>query len=285
VRLIKNPFTKRLDLNGVEWFFTRCIIYFRWARNIRKAAMAKFADKLSQWILSKFIYLWLFLVLLIASLIGIAFVQLPLSDAIQALFLAIQSLLMFGLVLVTWWYARETAKMSKSSEGAAKAAAEQAEATKKMAEEMRQQRLSASQPVVWPMIWGWSANLLEVIFENIGNGPALDVDVYLGRGEEPIIRDSEHRWYSYIVAGAREKANFLKLPGSFGATGLVLDSNLVSELVGEYTLLVEWRDLHMSGPFFRAKLPFRIEMDSSGRPLVKEGVVNIEPIYVKIKPS
>jgi len=250
--------------------------------------MAKFADRLSQWILSKFIYLWLFLVLLIASLIGIAFVQLPLSDAIQALFLAIQSLLMFGLVLVTWWYARETAKMSKSSEGAAKAAAEQAEATKKMAEEMRQQRLSASQPVVWPMIWGWSANFLEVIFENIGNGPAIDVDVYLGRGEEPIIRDSEHRWYSYIVAGAREKDYFLKLPVSPDAMGgFAVDSNLVSELVGEYTLLVEWRDLYMSGPFFRAKLPFRIEkeMDSSGRPLVKEGVVNIEPIYVKIKPS
>lgn len=198
---------------------------------------------------------------------------------------ALQVLLMYTLVTATWWYASETAKMSKSSSEAAKAAIEQAEATRKMAEEMRQQRLSASQPVVWPMIWGLSTDALTVFFENIGNGPALDVDIYLGRGEEPIIRDSEHRWYSYIVAGEKEKTTFLKPPiSSDNAGGFELDLSLVAKLVGKYTLLVEWRDLHMSGPFFRAKLPFIIEIDSSGRPLIKEGLVNVEPIYVKRKP-
>lgn len=248
--------------------------------------MAKFTDKLSHWVLSNLIYIWLFLILLIAALIGMAFMLLPLSGAIQALFLATQSLLLFVLVLITWWYARETAKMSKTSDEAAQAAVEQAKASNKMVEEMRQQRLTASQPVVWPMVWGLSTKALEVVFENIGNGPALDIDVYLGRGEEPMIRDSEHRWYSYIVAGENKTTTFLKPPvSSDGMGGFVVDSSLVAKFVGEYTLLVEWRDLHMSGPFFRAKLPFTIEIDCSGRPLIKEGLVNIEPIHVKRKPS
>lgn len=253
--------------------------------------MTKFTDNLSRWILSNFLYIWLFLVLLIAALVGIAFVKLPLSDAIQALFLAIQSMLMFVLVLVTWWYARETAKMSKSSSQAAKAAAEQAEASKKMGEEMRQQRLSASQPVVWPSIWGWDSgeDRLVFFFENIGNGPALDIDIFLGRGKDPIIRDCEHKWYSYIIAGDTKKNGFLELPDSISRPlGPETHDKIINwqrGLVGEYALLVEWRDIYMSGPFFQAKLSFIFEIDSRGRPVAKEGLVNVVPISAKKKPT
>ncbi len=183
----------------------------------------------------------------------------------------ITAISMVALFVVTGIYAWRTHVISKAAE--------------KQAEEMRQQRLSASQPVVWPMIQGLSTNALEVVFENIGNGPALDVDIYLGRGEEPIIKDSEHRWYSYIVAGDNKKTTFFKPPVSSDSMGgFVMDLNLVAKLVGKYTLLIEWRDLHISGPFFQAKLPFTIEIDSNQKPLVKEGLVIIEPIYTKSKP-
>ena len=226
---------------------------------------------------------WVNAWLAVAVLFGVlsAVKILSLADALQVM-------LMYTLVTATWWYARETAKMSKSSSEAAKAAAEQAKASKKMAEEMRQQRLSASQPLVWPSIWGWDFgnDRLDFLFENVGNGPALDVDIFLGRGEDPIIRECEHRWYSYIIAGDRKKGDFLHPPDSIlQPLGPETQDKIVNWLVGEYTLLVEWRDIYMSGPFFQAKLPFTFEIDSLGRPVAKEGLVNVIPIPAKRKPT
>ena len=86
------------------------------------------------------------------------------------------------LAAITFYYALETRRIARS-------AAEQAL-------ELRQQRINASQPVLWPMIWGWGGNKLEVIFENIGNVPALDIDIYLGRGEDLVISECEHIRYS-----------------------------------------------------------------------------------------
>jgi hypothetical protein len=81
--------------------------------------------------MAKFPYLWLLVNLLIVTLVvllvALAFELLPLHYAIQTPFLAIQIMLMFMLVFVTWWYARETARISQSSEEAAKAAVKQAE--------------------------------------------------------------------------------------------------------------------------------------------------------------
>jgi len=238
----------------------------------------KLSERLARWILAKFLYLWLFLVLLIAALVGLAFVNLQLSDAIQALFLVVQTMLTFVLVLVTWFYARETAKISRSSEAAAKAAETQTQ-------EVRLQRISASQPVVWPMIWGWQSHELTVILENIGNGPALDIDIYIGRGVDPIIGDCEHKWYSYMTAGEQKDHTFLRQPRKLTATGeLPLELSVLSSLVGKYTLFVEWRDLYMSGPFFQARLPFNLEMDPAGNLSTREEGVNIDRIPAKRKP-
>jgi len=179
------------------------------------------------------------------------------------------------LVGITGYYAYQTRKIARASEDAARAAVEQAQ-------ELRQQRISASQPIVWPMIAGWKIYRLEVDIENIGNGPALDIDIYLGRGEDLIISDCEHTCFSYVIAGEKKNHDFLIQKRSFTAMGAEpLDSSVINKLVGKYTLLVEWRDLYKSGPFFQAKLPFSLEIDSGGKLYTKEGVVVIDRVIEK----
>jgi hypothetical protein len=180
------------------------------------------------------------------------------------------------LACITGYYASLTKKIAGASENAARAAVEQTDA-------LKQQRINASQPTLWPMIWGWTSNKLEVICQNIGNGPALDIDIYLGRGENPIISDCEHKRYSYLVAGDKEEHFFLVQWGECGPMGLdLLASSVIDNLLGKYTLLVEWRDLYKSGPFFQAKLPFNLERDLDGKLCVKEGVVVISSIPERI---
>ena len=182
------------------------------------------------------------------------------------------------LVCITGYYAYQTRRIAKTSEDAARAAVEQAQ-------ELRQQRISASQPVLWPKILGWDFNNLEVIFENIGNGPALDIDIYLGRGEDLVISDCEHTWFSYMVAGGNKIHKFLRQPlGDDGMGGAIPpDSSVLSKLMGNYTLVVEWRDLYKSGPFFQAKLSLSLETNPDGKLYAKEGVVVIDHIPEKNK--
>ena len=180
------------------------------------------------------------------------------------------------LVCITGYYAYQTRKIAKASENTAKAAMEQAR-------ELRQQRISASQPVVWPMIMGWNIYRLEVVFENIGNGPALDIDIFIGRGEEPMLEDSEHVRHSYMVAREKKKHAFLIPPttavDAYGNPSY--DRDTLAHITGKYTLLVEWRDIYMSGPFFQSKLPFSLEIGSGGGLYAKEGVVVIDRVLDK----
>jgi hypothetical protein len=182
------------------------------------------------------------------------------------------------LVLITGYYAYQTRRIAKTSEDAARAAVEQAQ-------ELRQQRIHASQPILWPVIQKWNYNQLDVNFENIGNGPALDVDIYLGPGENLVISDCEHQRYSYVVAGEKKTHNFLRQALQDDGMGGTIppDSSVLSKLMGKYTLLVEWRDLYKSGPFFQAKLPFSLEIDSEGKLYIKEDVVVIDKLPEKRK--
>jgi len=182
------------------------------------------------------------------------------------------------LVSITGYYAYETRRIAKTSEDTAKAAMEQAK-------ELRQQRISASQPIIWPMIMGWNIYRLEVVFENIGNGPALDIDIFIGRGEEPMLEDSEHVRHSYMVAREKKKHAFLMLPTTaVDAYGQPIhDMDTLAHITGKYTLLVEWRDIYMSGPFFQSKLTFCLELDSSGKLSAKEEEVVIDRIPAKSK--
>ncbi len=125
--------------------------------------------------------------------------------------------------------------------------------TKGIYNETKKQRLNASQPVIWPSISlsqtnarpGHKWSKLEVILVNIGNGPALEVvaspGVVLGEGHPQRI--------SYLTAGGKEDLCF----------PLVFTDEEVPP-VGEYEFLVEWRDLHKSGPYFQAKLPFSLQL-------------------------
>ena len=134
------------------------------------------------------------------------------------------------------------------------------------------------------MIWGWCSNELAVVFENIGNGPALDIDIYVGRDTDPIIKDCEHLWYSYMTVGEKKNHTFLRQPYERTATGVQpLEPEILKGLVGQYTLLVEWRDLHMSGLFFQARLPFKLELDSANNLVTKEEGANIDRIPAKRK--
>ncbi len=182
------------------------------------------------------------------------------------------------LAAITAYYAYHTRRIAKTSADATEAAIEQAK-------ELKQQRISASQPVVWPTIKGWNVYRLEVVFENIGNGPALDINIFVGRGEEPILGDSEHRRYSYMVAQEKKKENFLMLQNpnqdSYGQPSP--DKDTLRNITGKYTLLVEWRDLYKSGPFFQAKLPFSLETDSDDKLFAKEGEVVIDHVPEKRK--
>jgi len=173
------------------------------------------------------------------------------------------------LAAITFYYALATKRI-------ARAAAEQAQ-------ELRQQRISASQPIVWPMIAGWKIHRLEVDFENIGNGPALDIDIFVGRGDDPIYEDNNHVRHSYMVAREKRKHNFLMpqnpTQDSYGQPSP--DKDTLANIAGKYTLLVKWRDLYKSGPFFQAKLPFSLEIDSDGKLYAKEGVVVIDRVPEK----
>ena len=180
------------------------------------------------------------------------------------------------LVCVTGYYAYQTRRIAKTSEDTAKAAMEQTR-------ELQQQRISASQPVVWPAIVGWKINRLDVDFENIGNGPALDIDIIVGSGDEPMSEHCEYVRHGYMVAGEKKEHHFLTADfdykNSYGLPGF--HSNTLSRKAGKYILLIEWRDLYQSGPFFQARLPFDLEIDSEGRLSVNEGVVVIDKVPEK----
>lgn len=192
----------------------------------------------------------------------------------------VQIWITLSLVVVTGLYVLETTKMRKSSEIMAKAALKQAEASNAMVDEMKQQRINASQPVLWPIVIGWAYLGLQISIQNIGNGPALDIDIYLGRGNDPMMNDCEHEWSSYLGGGNSSSCHFLR-------ESVIKDKEKVvvadPKYIGDYTVFVEWRDLHMSGPFFQAKLSFYLDIDSNGDLFAKNEVVKINSISAKRK--
>ncbi len=139
-----------------------------------------------------------------------------------------------------------------------------------MLSELRQQRLNASQPVIWPnIVWMTS---LEVQLLNLGNGPALEVDAFLVSGSER----KEHQRVDCLVPGDTRILNFLSEIFEYGPLGMKL-CDALKKAAGEYTLLVEWRDLHTSGPYFQARLPFILQLVGDSLVLEKQAV-KIEPI-------
>jgi hypothetical protein len=216
--------------------------------------MAKALDKLSRWILAKFLYLWLFLFLLITAIVGLAFYLLPLSDAIQALFLAIQSMLMFVLVLVTWSYALETRRISRASQEAAKAAAEQADSSRKVAEEATKQTLIISRPTIIQKavhekdIYEGSTSDYFSHFEiyNAGSGPAIELEILLLSKSRDLI---EARRETFLRA-AESPIKFCPL-------------NLAGLEESTYYLVSQYKSL-LSRTTEQTWLPFKLVKSSTG---------------------
>lgn len=136
--------------------------------------------------------------------------------------------------------------------------------TKRILDEMRRQRLNASQAVIWPVVW-WKEYYLEVTLNNIGNAPALKVKVFLQ--DELIITSRSH-----IPQG--DKVVFRCLEPGGGAprleplTPMGIDVGeeflkRIAGLVGQYLLVVTWDDLLEQ--HFEAKLLFSLQVDSEGR--------------------
>lgn len=125
------------------------------------------------------------LVGMVAIVVAVYFNVLTLAEGLQIL-------IMYTLVLVTAQYA--------------KSAAEQAGASRKMAEEMREQRLTTSRPIIIQKaihekeVWEGSTSDYFSHFEvyNAGNGPAIELEISLLNKERDLL---EARRETFLRAG------------------------------------------------------------------------------------
>jgi len=146
-------------------------------------------------------------------LIAGVFIVLAIQFKLLELVDGIQILLMLGLVFITAQYA--------------KSAAEQAGASRKMAEEMREQRLTTSRPIIIQKaihekeVWEGSTSDYFSHFEiyNVGNGPAIELEIsllnkkrdLLGAKRETFLRAGEPpiKFHPFNLAGLEESNYYL----------------------------------------------------------------------------
>jgi len=126
----------------------------------------KLFERMSNWSRAHFLQLWLGLCILVA--ISIYFKGLSTYEGIQIL-------LMVTLVLITWRYAVS--------------AHEQAEASKRMAEEMKLNREMQTMPSIVAYFDNPRSTLLDLVVKNIGHGAAKDVRLKI----DPPLHDHQER--------------------------------------------------------------------------------------------
>lgn len=149
----------------------------------------------------------------IAVLIGFIAIVIAIFTDLLSLADGIEILILYGLVLVTAEYA--------------KSAAEQAGASRKMAEEVREQRLMASRPIIIQKavhekeVWESSTSDYLSHFEiyNAGNGPAMELEIsllnkerdLLGAMRETFLRAGEPpiKFRPFNLAGLEESTYYL----------------------------------------------------------------------------
>ena len=173
----------------------------------------------------------------------------------------LQILLMFGLVAVTTFYAWSASR--------------QADASVKMAEEMKEQRIMASRPVIIQRAvletesrfrthdsLDWFSHF-EVY--NAGNGPAIEVEISLLNKEKT--RIYSHR-KSFLRAG--------ETPIEFSPTDLASLERSTFYLVAEYQSVFS----HGSQPtWYQTWLPFEtVEGDKRGKIYVKTGELEFKEV-------
>ena len=162
---------------------------------------------------------------------------------------AIELIILFGLVVVTAIYVRRTSEIAGATREQAAATRQQADASVKMAEEMREQRVMASRPVIiqkavykesgltdeeiqWIGIersaWSYFSHF-EVF--NAGNGPAIEVEISLLNKEKILIVNEEMKPISWRESFLRASDPPIKFRPSNIAN---LEESITYYLVCEY---------------------------------------------------
>jgi hypothetical protein len=208
------------------------------------------------------------------SALVIALVRLTLLDVINTA-QGIEIIITFVLVLVTVGYVRRTAEIADATREQAEATRRQADASVKMAEEMKEQRIMASRPVIIQRAvletesrfrshdsLDWFSHF-EVY--NAGNGPAIEVEISLLNKEKTLIHS--HR-KSFLRAG--------ETPIEFSPTNLASLEKSTFYLVAEYQSVFS----HGSQPtWYQTWLPFEtVEAGKEGKIYVKAGELEFKEV-------
>jgi hypothetical protein len=157
---------------------------------------------------------------------------------------AVQAIATVVLVLVTAFYVILTRSLSKS-------AAKQADASAKMAEEMREQRLAVSQPLVMPdFLMGLRIQLEHRLrITNGGNGPAIKVNFTI-----------RHPWLDSVLDNHKISDSLATLlAGEYHDVELGFREDAQGEAAGD--LYISWQDIHGNKFSWLSRLLAKVEYE------------------------
>ncbi len=171
----------------------------------------------------------------------------------------VQIILIFGLVLATTLYAFSAAK--------------QANASVKMAEEMREQRLTISQPLLFPDFT--EATFPEpgkIWFDNLGSGPAVRLEIKIAYSIPNVVKSAWNErtgQYGSLAGVHGANWNVVKADGRVACQPELTECHPGN--IG--TAFVEYSDIY--GRRFLSGWGYRCEKDSKG----DVTLLPTEPIY------
>lgn len=195
----------------------------------------------------------------------------------------IQAISTLVLVAVTGIYAWRTHAISKATSEQTQATKKQAEASVKMAEEMREQRIMASRPVIIQKVVVETETQFRTFgskdwfsyFEvhNAGNGPAIELEVSLLDKEKNLLVSQR---ISFLKAGELPMR-----PDPFKSYTFDLDKREKSE----YYLVSEYKSIFSGSPqprWYQTWLPFETSGASEeGKIYVQAGELEFKEVPEK----
>jgi hypothetical protein len=207
----------------------------------------------------------------------IGLVRLTLLDVVNTA-QSIEITITFVLVLVTAGYVRRTAEIADATREQAEATRRQADASIKMAEEMREQRIMASRPVIIQKSVLETESRFRTLdsldwfshFEvyNAGTGPAIEVEISLLNKQKTLIHS---RRKSFLRAGEN--------PIEFSPTELASLEKSTFYLVSEYQSVFSRGS---ETTWYQTWLPFEtVEAGKHGKIYVKAGELEFKEVAEK----
>jgi len=206
----------------------------------------------------------------------------------------IQLIITFVLVLVTVAYVKRTAEIASATREQAQATKEQADASVKMAEEMREQRVMASRPVIIQRAVYKEGTFTDLGIQrigiektsayffshfevyNAGNGPAIEVEISLLNKEKILIANEEMKPISWRESFLRASDPAIK----FRPPNI---ANLEESIT--YYLVCEYQSILSQGTrktWYQTWLPFEtVEASKEGKIYVKPGELEFYEVSEK----